>query len=47
MRTTREFSYSEFGSNVTKYVRANHVQTDKHWKEGPFIPNGLMSDHLS
>lgn len=31
MRDVRPFSYDVFERNVTKYVRANHVQTDEHW----------------
>lgn len=31
MRIADEFSVDEFPKYVCKYVRANHVQTDKHW----------------
>ncbi|MDP2696099.1 MAG: RNA ligase family protein [bacterium] len=29
----------EFGAHVAKYVRANHVQTNKHWKNQKIVPN--------
>lgn len=32
VRNQEAFLYADFGKNVAKYVRANHVQTDKHWK---------------
>lgn len=31
MRITDEFPIDEFPKNVCKWVRPNHVQTDKHW----------------
>lgn len=33
IRNRNGFHYSDFQKNVAKYVRANHVQTDKHWRE--------------
>lgn len=41
MRTAGEYEFSEFSSNVAKWVRKNHVQTDEHWTLGPIIPNKL------
>lgn len=42
VRLADSFTYGEFKSSVAKYVRANHVQTTKHWRQGrQFIPNGL------
>jgi ATP-dependent RNA circularization protein (DNA/RNA ligase family) len=32
VRSPEAFLASEFGDNVCKYVRANHVQTDQHWR---------------
>lgn len=32
MRIADGFPLSEFSQNVCKYVRANHVQTDQHWR---------------
>lgn len=31
IRNIDSFSYDEFDRNIAKYVRPNHVQTDKHW----------------
>lgn len=40
VRVTESFPYDYFSNVVTKFVRANHVQTSKHWlKEA--VPNGL------
>lgn len=33
VRDAHAFPASEFSKHVAKYVRANHVQTDKHWRE--------------
>lgn len=32
MRVAKGFDAKDFGINVCKYVRANHVQTDEHWR---------------
>lgn len=32
LRNSGSFAYSEFGRNVVKYVRANHVQTAANWR---------------
>jgi len=45
VRKAREFKYGEFKTSVAKYVRAGHVQTTRHWRQGQrFIPNGLKRD---
>ncbi len=44
VRNANKFSYCEFGDNVAKWVRENHVQTDNHWTEAPIIPNKLQHD---
>jgi hypothetical protein len=31
MRNALPFHVSEYSSNVVKWVRKGHVQTDKHW----------------
>ncbi len=31
VRNANQFSYDDFASNVCKFVRKDHVQTDKHW----------------
>ena len=41
VRTTRSFDFKDFGSNVRKFVRKNHVQTDTHWMHKEVVPNGL------
>ena len=33
VRDAATFPVSDFSKHVAKYVRANHVQTDKHWRE--------------
>jgi hypothetical protein len=33
MRTAGNFAFEDFGRNVCKFVRPNHVQTDEHWSE--------------
>lgn len=33
VRDAEAFPASDFSKHVAKYVRANHVQTDKHWRE--------------
>ena len=41
VRPTRSFSFDEFGKVVAKWVRENHVQTNKHWSKQAVIPNKL------
>ena len=42
VRLADEFSYSEFQYSVGKFVRRNHVSTDRHWMRGRRIePNAL------
>lgn len=31
VRNIEKFKYENFGENIAKYVRLNHVQTDKYW----------------
>lgn len=33
VRNAYSFKIDDFSKNVAKFVRANHVQTDKHWRE--------------
>lgn len=43
VRIADSFHYNYFNSNVAKYVRKGHVQTDSHWRHsGEFIPNILV-----
>lgn len=41
IRTEHEFEYSEFKNNVAKFVRKNHVQTDKNWMRQIVVKNKL------
>lgn len=41
VRMVNSFKYDDFKYNVTKYVRENHVQTDKHWKHQKIEINRL------
>jgi hypothetical protein len=46
VRATEGFPYTEFRRKVAKYVRANHVQTDEHWKHRPVELNGFAKQKL-
>lgn len=41
IRKSNAFHYDDFNKNVAKYVRANHVQTDKHWMHSEIEANKL------
>lgn len=41
VRVQREFSYSEFGKCIGKYVRKDHVQTHGGWMRSQVIKNGF------
>lgn len=43
VRLEGEFHYDDFGVSVAKWVRANHVQTDKHWMHSEIVKNKLRS----
>lgn len=44
VRTADEIGYGEFKKKLGKFVRANHVQTSKHWFHGQVIEkNGLCT----
>lgn len=40
VRLASEFTYSQFGTSVAKFVRPNHVTTDAHWRTH-IVPNTL------
>lgn len=42
VRLADSFAYEDFGKSVAKFVRANHVQTDKHWRHSEIKPNKMM-----
>ena len=41
IRNAEQFEFRNFTSNVAKFVRPNHVQTDIHWLNSKIIPNEL------
>jgi hypothetical protein len=41
IRVADKFSYSQFSKSVAKFVRKNHVQTNKHWIKQSISVNGL------
>lgn len=41
VRLADSFHYSNFGGSLAKFVRQNHVQTNKHWSAQQIIPNKL------
>lgn len=43
VRDAGAFRRSDFGTRVGKWVRAGHVQTDRHWMTAPVVPNGVTS----
>jgi hypothetical protein len=43
VRTKEGFYAKDLNKCIAKYVRANHVQTDEHWKTQKIVRNGLRS----
>ena len=41
IRLADSFDYEDFNESVVKWVRENHVQTDKHWSTQKIIKNKL------
>lgn len=41
IRDAGSFEYNDFWCHVAKFVRSNHVQTDKHWMQSDVVPNTL------
>ena len=41
VRNSGNFQLKDWESNIAKYVRANHVQTDEHWSQGHIEHNKL------
>lgn len=39
VRNFNEFMYKDFSKNIMKFVRKNHIQTDKHWSKSEIIYN--------
>lgn len=45
LRKARAFTYAEFRRSVCKWVRAGHVQTNKHWMFGQRVePNKIHGE---
>lgn len=44
VRTQRSFSYDQFPTHIAKWVRPNHVQTDKHWMHTEIVPNKMREE---
>lgn len=44
IRLYDEFAFEDFDKCVVKWVRANHVQTNKHWSTQPIIKNSLKNE---
>lgn len=42
VRNYNGFRYQDFSKNIAKYVRPNHVQTNKHWAQGKIESNKLV-----
>ena len=43
VRLADSFHYDNFSTSVAKFVRKNHVQTNKHWRTQAFVPNVLST----
>lgn len=41
VRLADKFSYDEFDTSLAKFVRANHVRTDRHWRHKPLVANKM------
>lgn len=41
VRSIYSFHYSQFEQRLAKYVRPNHIQTDKHWSKQRIVRNQL------
>lgn len=44
VRIANSFKYEDFQNNIAKYVRPNHVQTDKHWSLQQIETNKIKKD---
>ncbi len=42
VRVAASFPYAAFAKSLAKFVRANHVTTDQHWKSQAVVPNKLL-----
>ena len=46
VRNADGFLYEDFGSNVAKWVRPNHVTTDTQWMHSEVVPNKLIKTEV-
>jgi hypothetical protein len=46
VRNADGFHYKDFGENVAKWVRPNHVTTSTHWMHSEVIPNKLIKTEV-
>ena len=44
VRSTDSFSIDDFSTNVAKFVRKNHVQTEDHWMNQEIIKNEIKKE---
>ena len=44
VRKASSFLQGDFSAYVAKYVRANHVSADRHWRHAPLVPNILKQE---
>ena len=44
VRSTDSFSIDDFSTNVAKFVRKNHVQTEDHWMNQEIIRNEIKKE---
>lgn len=42
IRLADAFDYGQFARSVAKYVRPDHVQTDKHWRQQDLVANTFL-----
>ena len=44
VRSTDSFSIDDFSTNVAKFVRKNHVQTEDHWMNQEIVRNEIKKE---
>jgi hypothetical protein len=44
VRSVGSFLSAEFSTRVVKWVRAGHVQTERHWSKAPIVRNHLKEE---
>jgi hypothetical protein len=46
VRNIDSFNSKEFNKNIAKFVRENHVQTDRHWSKQKVVINKVVNQKL-